>query len=39
MMFFRMTAGQVGSPRALGIDHSLDREAGEASEPPRIARD
>jgi hypothetical protein len=34
-----MIAGQVRSPWALGFDHSLGRDAGEASEPPCIARD
>jgi hypothetical protein len=36
---FRTTVGWVRSPRALGFDHSLGRDAGEAPEPPRIARD
>jgi hypothetical protein len=34
-----MTTGWVRSPRALGFDHSLSRAAGEAPEPPRVARD
>jgi hypothetical protein len=34
-----MTVGRAGSPCGLGMDHSLGRDAGEAPEPLRSARD